>query len=149
MSSPLCFSMPRERETPPWAGLTVLLLAGFVTIFDLFVVNVAIPSIQAGLGANFAEIGLIVAGYELAFGVLLITGGRLGDRFGRRRLFIIGMAGFTLASAFCGPRLIPVILSAPGCYRGWRRHCCSRRCMPPSGLTLRVLTGAKLLACWG
>ena len=54
MSSPLCFSMPRERETPPWAGLTVLLLAGFVTIFDLFVVNVAIPSIQAGLGANFA-----------------------------------------------------------------------------------------------
>ncbi|MEB4601249.1 MFS transporter [Raoultella ornithinolytica] len=102
MSSPLCFSMPRERETPPWAGLTVLLLAGFVTIFDLFVVNVAIPSIQAGLGANFAEIGLIVAGYELAFGVLLITGGRLGDRFGRRRLFIIGMAGFTLASAFCG-----------------------------------------------
>ena len=102
MSSPLCFSMPRERETPPWAGLSVLLLAGFVTIFDLFVVNVAIPSIQAGLGANFAEIGLIVAGYELAFGVLLITGGRLGDRFGRRRLFIIGMAGFTLASAFCG-----------------------------------------------
>lgn len=75
---------------------------GIVTIFDLFVVNVAIPSIQAGLGANFAEIGLIVAGYELAFGVLLITGGRLGDRFGRRRLFIIGMAGFTLASAFCG-----------------------------------------------
>jgi hypothetical protein len=50
MSSPLCFSMPRERETPPWAGLSVLLLAGFVTIFDLFVVNVAIPSIQAGLG---------------------------------------------------------------------------------------------------
>lgn len=89
-------------KTPPWAGLSVLLLAGFVTIFDLFVVNVAIPSIQTGLGANFAQIGFIVAGYELAFGVLLITGGRLGDMFGRRRLFIVGMAGFTLASAFCG-----------------------------------------------
>lgn len=90
------------KGAPPWAGLSVLLLAGFVTIFDLFVVNVAIPSIQTGLGASFAQIGFIVAGYELAFGVLLITGGRLGDRFGRRRLFIYGMAGFTLASAFCG-----------------------------------------------
>lgn len=105
MSSTPCFIIPTEcdsRGTPPWAGLCVLLLAGFVTIFDLFVVNMAVPSIQIGLGANFAEIGLIVAGYELAFGVLLITGGRLGDRFGRRRLLIIGMAGFTLASAFCG-----------------------------------------------
>lgn len=87
---------------PAWAGLAVLLLAGFVTIFDLFVVNVAIPSIQSGLGASFAQISFIVAGYELAFGVLLITGGRLGDRFGRRRLFVAGMAGFTLASALCG-----------------------------------------------
>lgn len=87
---------------PPWLGLTVLLLAGFVTIFDLFVVNVAIPNMQAGLGASFAQIGFIVAGYELAFGVLLITGGRLGDLFGRRRLFVVGMAGFTLASALCG-----------------------------------------------
>lgn len=93
---------PGFNDSPPWAGLSVLLLAGFVTIFDLFVVNVAIPGIQTGLGASFAQIGLIVAGYELAFGVMLITGGRLGDLFGRRQLFIIGMTGFTLASAFCG-----------------------------------------------
>lgn len=90
------------RKRAPWLGLSVLLLAGFVTIFDLFVVNVAIPAMQAGLPASFAQIGFIVAGYELAFGVLLITGGRLGDLFGRRRLFTIGMAGFTLASAMCG-----------------------------------------------
>lgn len=86
----------------PRRGLAVLLLAGFVTIFDLFVVNVAIPSMQAGLGASFAQIGFVVAGFELAFGVLLITGGRLGDLFGRRRLFVVGMAGFTVASALCG-----------------------------------------------
>ena len=92
----------RAVNSPPWAGLSVLLLAGFVTIFDLFVVNVAIPAMQSGLGASFAQIGFIVAGYELAFGVLLISGGRLGDLFGRRRLFVIGMAGFTLASALCG-----------------------------------------------
>lgn len=95
-------SVPATPAAPPWRGLSVLLLAGFVTIFDLFVVNVAIPSMQAGLAASFAQIGFIVAGYELAFGVLLITGGRLGDRFGRRRLFVLGMAGFTLASLLCG-----------------------------------------------
>ncbi|WP_369326490.1 MFS transporter [Alcaligenes nematophilus] len=89
-------------NNPPWLGLAVLLLAGFVTIFDLFVVNIAIPSIQDQLGASFTEIGFIVAAYELAFGVLLITGGRLGDLFGRRRLFIIGMTSFTAASALCG-----------------------------------------------
>ncbi len=89
-------------STAPWRGLAVLLLAGFVTIFDLFVVNVAIPAMQDQLAASFAQIGFIVAGYELAFGVLLITGGRLGDRFGRRRLFVLGMAGFTLASLLCG-----------------------------------------------
>ncbi|GAA5233540.1 MFS transporter [Verticiella sediminum] len=92
----------RTADRAPWLGLAVLLLAGFVTIFDLFVVNVAIPSMQVGLGASFAQIGFIVAGYELAFGVLLITGGRLGDLFGRRRLFVFGMAGFTLASTLCG-----------------------------------------------
>lgn len=104
MNSPSCPSAQPARVVngPPWLGLSVLLLAGFVTIFDLFVVNVAIPSMQAGLGASFAQIGFIVAGYELAFGVLLITGGRLGDLFGRRRLFVVGMAGFTLASALCG-----------------------------------------------
>lgn len=93
---------PNAINNPPWLGLSVLLLAGFVTIFDLFVVNVAIPSLQADLGASFAQIGFIVAGYELAFGVLLITGGRLGDLFGRRRLFVTGMAAFTAASALCG-----------------------------------------------
>ncbi|MBA0219045.1 hypothetical protein H4F33_08215 [Pectobacterium brasiliense] len=51
--------------------------------FDLFVINVAIPSIQADLGASFAQIGFIVAGYERASGAQLITGGRLGDVFGR------------------------------------------------------------------
>lgn len=99
-----CLSTLPARATaaPPWLGLSVLLLAGFVTIFDLFVVNVAIADIQARLGASFAQIGFIVAGYELAFGVLLITGGRLGDLFGRRRLFVVGMAAFTAASALCG-----------------------------------------------
>ena len=75
MNSNSCLSTPPARAVsgPPWLGLSVLLLAGFVTIFDLFVVNVAIPSMQADLDANFAQIGFIVAGYELAFGVLLMA----------------------------------------------------------------------------
>lgn len=97
--SPIPTETARRR---PWLGLSILLLAGFVTIFDLFVVNVAIPSMQAELGASLSQIGFIVAGYELAFGVLLVTGGRLGDLYGRRRLFVLGMAGFTLASLLCG-----------------------------------------------
>lgn len=83
-------------------GLPVLLLGGFVTMFDLFVVNVAVPVIQQQFNASFAGVGLIIAGYELAFGILLIAGGRLGDRFGRRRMFSYGMLAFALTSTLCG-----------------------------------------------
>lgn len=83
-------------------ALAILLLGGFITVFDLFVVNVAIPSMQADLGADFAQIGFVIAGYELAFGVLLIAGGRLGDIHGRRKLFVLGMLGFAVTSFLCG-----------------------------------------------
>ncbi len=99
-------------------GLAVLLLAGFVTIFDLFVVNIAIPDMQAGLHASFAQIEYIVAGYELAFGVLLITGGRMGDLLGRRRMFVAGMAAFSVASALCGLSLSADMLIAARVMQG-------------------------------
>ncbi|MBP6121362.1 MULTISPECIES: MFS transporter [Providencia] len=82
-------------------SLFVLLLAGFVTIFDLFVVNVAIISIERSLNANLTELTLIIVGYELAFGLLLITGGRLGDIFGKRMLYRVGMLFFIISSALC------------------------------------------------
>lgn len=95
---------PHSPDTPALGplGLAVLLSGGFITIFDLFVVNVAIPSMQSTLSASFAQINFIIVAYELAYGVLLIAGSRLGDRHGRRRLFMLGMAGFALASALCG-----------------------------------------------
>ncbi len=100
---PAASHSPQTTKTHPSAlALTILLLGGFITVFDLFVVNVAIPSMQADLGVSFAEIGFVIAGYELAFGVLLIAGGRLGDRHGRRRLFALGMAGFAVTSFLCG-----------------------------------------------
>nr|WP_274921874.1 MFS transporter [Providencia sp. G1(2023)] len=82
-------------------ALFVLLLAGFVTIFDLFVVNVAIVSIQQSLNANLTQITLIIVGYELAFGLLLITGGRLGDIYGKKSLYRVGMTLFTITSLLC------------------------------------------------
>ncbi len=82
-------------------ALFVLLLAGFVTIFDLFVVNVAIVSIEKSLNASLTELTLIIVGYELAFGLLLITGGRLGDIFGKKTLYQAGMLFFILSSVLC------------------------------------------------
>lgn len=85
-----------------WLALVVVLLAAFMDLLDTTIVNVAIPSIQTNISASYASIQWITAGYTLAFGLALITGGRLGDVVGRKRMFIIGVAGFALASLACG-----------------------------------------------
>ena len=81
-----------------WWILAVVLMAEVLDLLDATVVNVAGPSIRAELGGGVSTIQWIAAGYTLAFGVLLVIGGRLGDRFGRRRMFLIGAVGFTSAS---------------------------------------------------
>jgi EmrB/QacA subfamily drug resistance transporter len=93
-----------------WVALAVVLVAGFMQLVDISIVNVAIPSIQRDLDATYSQIQWVLAGYQLAFAVTLITGGRLGDIFGRKRLFMLGMAGFTLASALCGLAQNPEML---------------------------------------
>ncbi|HLY32257.1 MAG TPA: MFS transporter [Ktedonobacterales bacterium] len=93
-----------------WAAVGVLLLASALDLIDSTIVNVAIPSIQRDLGTTYAAIQWVVAGYALAFALLLITGGRLGDIFGRKRMFLIGVIGFTLASAACGAAINPAML---------------------------------------
>lgn len=85
-----------------WIALGVVLSAAFMILIDISIVNVAIPSIQRDLGATNAEIQFVIAGYQLAYALLLITGGRLGDIYGRKRLFCLGMGGFVAASAACG-----------------------------------------------
>lgn len=83
-------------------ALAVVLVAAFMELLDATIVGVAAPAIAADLGAGEAALQWTVAGYTLAVGAGLITGGRLGDRYGRRRLFLLGLAGFALASAACG-----------------------------------------------
>ncbi|HVI17503.1 MAG TPA: MFS transporter, partial [Gaiellales bacterium] len=79
----------------------VLLSGGLLPSVDFFIVNVSLPSIHTAIGATPAEVQLVVSGYAAAYAVFLITGGRLGDLYGRRRLFLIGLAVFTGASLLC------------------------------------------------
>jgi EmrB/QacA subfamily drug resistance transporter len=85
-----------------WLILFVILAAECMDLLDGTIVNVAAPTIHHDLGTSSTALQWIIGGYPLAIAVGLITGGRLGDLFGRRRLFVIGAAGFTLASVLCG-----------------------------------------------
>ena len=110
----------RDLRTPPltrrsWLMLAVLLLGQFMCIIDVFVVNVAMPSIAAHLHASGASLQLVVGGYTIAYAMLLITGARLGDRFGRRRTYLAGVITFTAASLACALARQPVLwLRRPG-----------------------------------
>lgn len=84
------------------AMLAVLLTAVFIVQFDFFVVNVAAPSLESDLGAGPAALELIVGGYAFAYAAGMITGGRLGDMYGHRKLFVIGVLAFTVTSLLCG-----------------------------------------------
>jgi len=90
-----------------WLTLVILLLAAFMNLLDVSIVNIAIPSIQRDLHASYADVQWALAGYTLAYALVLITGGRLGDTFGRKRLFLIGVSGFTIMSALCGAAQSP------------------------------------------
>ncbi len=106
-------AVPSIEEAPDpnrWPALVILLTGAFLPAFDFFVVNVALPAMHTELGARPQDLELVVAGYGLAFAILLITGGRLGDLYGRKKLFIIGMVGFTIASALCGLATSPAVL---------------------------------------
>ncbi len=84
------------------ALLAVILTGQFMAVLDSSIVNVAIPSIRGDLRTSGSSLQLIVAGYVIAYAVLLVTGARLGDRFSQRRVFIAGLAVFTAASLACG-----------------------------------------------
>ncbi|MBP2321197.1 EmrB/QacA subfamily drug resistance transporter [Kibdelosporangium banguiense] len=93
-----------------WAALAVLMIAGFMDLLDTTIVNVALPAIRDDLGAGYSAVQWVAAGYTLAFAVGLITGGRLGDMYGRKRMFLLGMAAFTAFSLLCGLAASPEML---------------------------------------
>ena len=91
-----------QPDSRRWVAFASVVTGLFMVLLDGSIVNVAVPAIRTNLQANAADIQFVVAGYALAYAVMLITGGRLGDIYGRKRLFALGMAGFVLASASCG-----------------------------------------------
>src|ERR1700677_305514 len=97
--APLALAQARVR---PGLVLAIVLIGQFMAVLDASIVNVAAPSIHASLHASGASLQLIVAGYTITYAVLLVTGARLGDIIGHRRMFLAGVAVFTLASLGCG-----------------------------------------------
>jgi MFS family permease len=94
---------PSQRPAlSPWWALAVVLAGQFMAVLDASVVNVAAPSIHASLHTSGAGLQLVIAGYVITYAVLLVTGARLGDILGHRRMFLGGLAAFTLASLGCG-----------------------------------------------
>jgi EmrB/QacA subfamily drug resistance transporter len=112
MSASAATVRPPDFELDParWRALAVLLLALFMVLLDTSIVTNGLATLQRDLGASSAQVQFVLTGYAVAYGVLLITGGRLGDLYGRRHLFLLGLAGFTLTSALCGLAWSPVSL---------------------------------------
>ena len=104
--------MSAELDPRRWWMLPVILVGSFVSFLDFFIVNIALPAMHDDLGARPAQLQFVVAGYGIGFAVSLITGGRLGDIFGRKKVFLVGIGGFTLASALCGLAVNPTMLIA-------------------------------------
>ncbi|WP_328830816.1 MFS transporter [Streptomyces sp. NBC_00252] len=119
---------PPDPKTPPlptptptrWAILAIVLAADVLDLLDSTITNIAAPTIARDLGGGPALVQWLGASYALALGVLLVPGGRLGDRYGRRRVFLIGLAGFVAASLACGlapgPAFLVVARLAQGAF---------------------------------
>lgn len=126
MTTPPLHDVPHPRR---WLAFAVLLVGAFLPPLDFFIVNVALPSIRAGLGADTAQVQLAMSAYAAAYAVFLITGGRLGDLYGRKRIFLGGLGGFGVASLLCGLAPTPTLLIAARVLQGL-----SAAAMAPQGL---------------
>lgn len=134
---------------PPWNALTILLVPVFMMTLDIFIVNVAIPSIQTKLSASPASIQWVISGFALAIASGLITAGRLGDLFGRRRMFVIGLVVFTAASAACGFAPNAGFLIGARVAQGLGGALMSPQALAIIGLLFTGANRAKAFGYWG
>jgi MFS family permease len=118
-NAPASTAAGETAQVVPGLGTLLVVLTGvFMSTLDFFIVNVAIPSTQRDLAASAAAIQWIVAGFAMTYGVGLITGGRLGDIYGRRRIYALGMLLFALASLACGIAPTAAVLVAARVVQG-------------------------------
>lgn len=144
--------MPRvsPRDASPWLVLVIVCFAQFMVVLDATISNVALPSIQADLGFSAADLQWVVNGYTLLFGGFLLLGGRAADLLGRRRLFVAGVALFTVASLGCALATSEVTLIVARAFQGLGAALVS-----PAALSIITTTFAegaertRALAIWG
>lgn len=141
---------PTPRSTRRWLALSVLALAQFLVVLDASIVNIALPVLGTQLGMDTAALAWVITAYVLAFGGLLLFGGRLADRFGHRRIFLVGTAGFVAASALAGLSFTSEMLLASRVLQG-----ASAALLAPAALALltqlfpETRERAKALGVWG
>ena len=144
-----------SRPTPPagarrWWALAALALAQFLVVLDASIVNIAIPSLGADLGLGPAALAWVITAYVLPFGSLLLLGGRLADRFGHRRVFLVGTVAFLAASALAGLSASGELLLAARALQG-----ASAALLAPASLAIvtRLFTStrdrSRALGIWG
>ena len=117
--------MPAEPrvDARQWLVLALVLCGTFMAVFDVFVVNVAVPTIQRELQASVAQVQFVIAGYTLTYAIALITGGRLGDIYGRKRLFMLAWPASSSPPLFAALPRRRGSSSRRGSRRGWRQRC--------------------------
>lgn len=146
-AAPTALSSAATR--PTWATLPVLLAGAFVVVLDFFIVNVALPSMATDLGAGPSSLEWVVAGYGLSYAAFMITAGRLGDQFGRRRLFTIGLVAFTATSAACGLAPSPESLVAARIAQGLAAGVLAPQVLSIIGVTYQGTAYVRALAAYG
>jgi len=143
---------PEQAAAPPghrWLMLAVLLGGQFMALLDAFVVNVALPSIGAGLHASGASLQLVVGGYAATYAMLLITGARLGDLYGRRRMYLLGVVLFTAASLACGLAPDSGVLIVARCAQGAAAAVMVPQIMSVIQMRFEGAARATALSAWG
>jgi EmrB/QacA subfamily drug resistance transporter len=143
-------ALPSTRSTRRWLALSILALAQFLVVLDASIVNIALPVLGAQLGMDTAALAWVITAYVLAFGGLLLLGGRLADRYGHRRVFLIGTAGFVATSALAGLSFASEMLLAARALQG-----ASAALLAPAALALLTQLfpdsgdRTKALGVWG
>ncbi|KJQ54344.1 DHA2 family efflux MFS transporter permease subunit [Microbacterium sp. SA39] len=139
-----------SRSSRRWLALSILALAQFLVVLDASIVNIALPVLGQQLGMDTVALAWVITAYVLAFGGLLLLGGRLADRYGHRRVFLVGTAGFVAASAFAGLSFSAEMLLAARALQG-----ASAALLAPAALALlthlfpEVKERTKALGVWG
>ncbi|GLJ80254.1 MFS transporter [Microbacterium imperiale] len=150
IAPPTIASGTAPRSTRRWLALSVLALAQFLVVLDASIVNIALPVLGQQLGIDTTALAWVVTAYVLAFGGLLLLGGRLADRYGHRRVFLIGTAGFAATSALAGLSITSEMLLAARALQG-----ASAALLAPAALALLTHLFAdsrdrtRALGVWG